>query len=243
MTNHDEQHASFWQPALGPRNPSLAWLLSSVRCVVRRMDDGWELQTSGLSIGRLLNVLSSVADEGHTLVGFSAGEGESSLGPSCLQERGLMVNESILGRIAWAVQINGPIEVEDAQAIQRAWERGDCLLEAEIRALASVEVKANGVLVLQSRDEDTVLRAAGEVLRTHVAAQRGQDVAGIAPPDPGLVHGLLRTSGSLALRPIETEIYSTWVDVGISTCPTGTAKTADTSVIYDVVGNSWHGDF
>ncbi len=243
MTYHDEQHGSFWQPALGPRNRSLAGLLSPVRCSLRQLPEGWELQTCGLSIDRLLLVLSSISDEAHTLVGFSTGEGESPIGPPRIQESGHVVNNSILGRIAWVVQIDGPVEVEDAQAIQRAWECGDSLLNAEIRANASLEVDANDTLVLRARDEEVVLQAAGEVLRAHVATQRGQSATDIAPPEPGLVHGLLDASGSIALRAIETETYPTWVDVGISTCPNGTIKSADTSVIYDAVGNTWHGDF
>lgn len=243
MTYNEEQHGSFWQPALGPRNKSLAGLLSPVRCSLQELQGGWELQTSGLPIDRLLLVLSSISDDAHTLVGFSSGEGESPIGPPRIQERGHLMNNSILGRIAWVVQIDGPVEVEDAQAVQRAWERGDSLLDAEIRANASLEVDANGTLVLRARKEEVVLQAAGEMLRAHVARQRGQDATDIAPPDSGLVHGLLNASGSIALRPIETETYSTWVDVGVSTCPEGTTKSADTSVIYDAVGNSWHGDF
>jgi len=243
MTHNEEQRGSFWQPALGPKDRSLAGLLSPVRCSLRHLQDGWELRTTGLSIDRLLLVLSSITEEAHTLVGFSTGEDQSPVGPPRIQERGNIVNNSILGRIAWVVQIDGPVEVEDAQAIQRAWELGESLLDAEIRANASLEIDANGTLVLRSRNQDVVLQAAGEVLRAHVARQRGQDATDIAPPDPGLVHSLLDASGSIALRAIETETYSTWVDVGISTCPEGSVKSADTSVIYDAVGNSWHGEF
>ena len=243
MTSHEEHQRSFWQPALGPRTRSLAGLLSPVRCSLRHLQDGWELRTSGMAIDRLLLVLSSLSEETRTLVGFSTEDAGSPHDQPPIQDPGPEAARSTCGRIAWAVQIDGPVEVEDAEAIQGAWERGESMLDAEIRANASLEVDAHGTLVLRARKQEVVLHAVGEVLRAHVARQRGLDSGDITLPEPGLVHALLDISGSIGLRPIETETYPTWVDVGISTCPEGSLKSANTSVIYDAVGNSWHGDF
>jgi hypothetical protein len=52
--------------------------------------------------------------------------------------------------------------------------------------------------------------------------------------------GTLKGTGTLTVRPIETEIFSTSIDVGIGTNNDGTTKPADRSLIFDIPSNSWH---
>ena len=92
--------------------------------------------------------------------------------------------------------------------------------------------------------EDAILSVAGEVLRKYrILTMQDRMNGAIEPPDLGLIHGLLSHTGSFTIRPIETESYSTWIDIGFSTCPRRSVKPADRSLIYDMIGNSWHGDF
>ncbi|MCH2148737.1 MAG: hypothetical protein MK095_04825, partial [Phycisphaerales bacterium] len=91
-------------------------------------------------------------------------------------------------------------------------------------------------------DEELLLMVVGELLCSYAAAQRSQPVTALSRPEPGLIRALLSISGTLCIRPIETELYSTWIDIGINTCPQRSIAPANTSIIYDTVGHSWHGD-
>ena len=42
------------------------------------------------------------------------------------------------------------------------------------------------------------------------------------------------------MKAIETEVFSTFVDVGIST--SGAAAPADSMMIYDIHSDTWHGE-
>ncbi len=42
------------------------------------------------------------------------------------------------------------------------------------------------------------------------------------------------------MRPLETELYSTFVDIGVCVQADEPTRPADRSLIYDVHGNSWH---
>ena len=142
----------------------------------------------------------------------------------------------------WLARINGPVEDGDAHALHRAWEQQTCLLAAELRASVSLTRGPHDVLVLRTDDQDVALHAAGELFREHVHRTSSRPRERIARPDAGLMHAILGISGTVSIRPIETQCYSTWIDVGINTCPSRSIRPGDCSVIYDTVGNSWHGD-
>jgi hypothetical protein len=59
-------------------------------------------------------------------------------------------------------------------------------------------------------------------------------------PDLGLVDSILHRTGYLSIRPIETEVFSTFVDVGVST--SGCNEPADSLMIYDIHSDTWHGE-
>ncbi|HBZ96620.1 MAG TPA: hypothetical protein DEO57_02105 [Phycisphaerales bacterium] len=96
---------------------------------------------------------------------------------------------------------------------------------------------------IRARSRDDLLRVGGNVLRNHVRSRLDARQCGVTAPETDFMHHLLARSGAFAIRPIETEVYSTWVDVGISTSPDAAEQPADLSLIYDLVSNTWHADF
>ena len=68
------------------------------------------------------------------------------------------------------------------------------------------------------------------------------DITGesVNEPDLGVMDSLLHKTGTISIKPIDTEVFASFIDVGISTaCPT---DPADSSVIYDIHSDSWHCD-
>ena len=141
-----------------------------------------------------------------------------------------------------AVRIEGPIEAADVHAIADALALGQSALEVELRATAVMEMRSGNVLVVYSRERDDVLSFVAESFRHYVAAVRNASVMRIAAPDLGLIHALLERSGRITVRPLETDVYSTSIDVGISTDKRGEIRPADQSMIYDIHSNTWHGE-
>jgi hypothetical protein len=223
---------------------SLAGLMAPMQCVMHGIDDGHELRLSGVAIDRILPLLagSGYEDASNLLVGFDPELPANAMQPTGHVPGPRRLSDDLLQHIAWIARIEGPVEDGDAHALHQAWERRSCLLAAELRANLSVIRGVNGVLILRTGDQDVLLHAAGELLREHVHRATGRSLHRIAAPDAGLMHAFLSISGTMSLRPIETQSYSTWIDVGISTCTSRSIRPADCSVIYDTVGNSWHGD-
>ena len=223
---------------------SLAGLMAPMQCAMRKIDDGHELRLSGVSIDRILPLLagSEHSDASNLLVGFDPELTASAMQPTGHVPGPRRLSDDLLNHIVWIARIEGPVEDGDAHALHHAWEQRSCLLAAELRANLSVIRGVNGVLILRTDDQDVLLHAAGELLREHVHRTTGRPLHRIEAPDAGLLHALLGISGTMSLRPIETQSYSTWIDVGISTCASRSIRPADCSVIYDTVGNSWHGD-
>jgi len=98
--------------------------------------------------------------------------------------------------------------------------------------------------ILCSEAKSTMFEEYDDALE-HIAslfAQYGSSVLGehVSPPDLGLIDRLLERTNRLAIQSIETEVYSTFIDVGIAT---GTQEEpADTTAIYDIFSDTWHSD-
>ena len=99
------------------------------------------------------------------------------------------------------------------------------------------------VVSIHGRLRGPLLLVGGRVLRNHVRSRLGHRRYGLECPEADFMHHLLARTGTFSIRRIETEVYSTWVDIGVSTCPDGSAKPADLSLIYDLVSNTWHTEF
>ena len=93
-------------------------------------------------------------------------------------------------------------------------------------------------LHLESRDELHALRIVAESFRHYVAALRQRPIKTIAAPESWMMQRLLATDGIISVRPVETEVFSTSIDIGI--CTTDRDGPANCSLIYDVPANSWH---
>lgn len=141
-----------------------------------------------------------------------------------------------------AVRIEGPIEPADAIWIQRGLDRGTHPLASEVRAIRSMQAGPNRTLLVHARHVRDAVAFAAEPLRHFLAAIAGLPLAEVPPPEVGLLLPLFEAGGELTVRPIETDVYSTSVDIGIATSPPESPRPADASLIYDLPGASWHGE-
>ena len=107
----------------------------------------------------------------------------------------------------------------------------------------SVRMLDDDTAGIRARSRDHLLLVGGNVLRNHVRSRLAARRFDVTSPETDFMHHLLARSGTFAIRPIETEVYSTWVDVGVSTSPEPVGKPADVSLIYDLISNTWHADF
>ncbi len=222
---------------------SLAGLMAPLHCAIHTIDDVTELHITGISMDQTLVLLATSGnDQANVVMGFKTNVDLPPIETHRARKQKIHESQEMLDQLAWLVLLDGDVELSDAEAIQNAWECGDCLLNAELRATTSVVAKANGTLILRSTNQDQLLMVVGELLRNYVAEQRGHPSTALARPELGLINALLSISGTISIRPLETQIYSTWADIGINTCPNRSIRPADHSIIYDNIGNSWHAD-
>jgi hypothetical protein len=140
-----------------------------------------------------------------------------------------------------AVLVEGPVEPADAAAIGRALGAGYGALDGDLRAVASARVRNDRTTVIEARDAEDAVRFLAAMLRRYVATVTKHTVENVAMPDEGLLLHALERTGRITIRPIETEMYATFIDIGISTSEDIDGAPADTSLIYDRVSNTWHG--
>jgi hypothetical protein len=142
--------------------------------------------------------------------------------------------------------VEGPIEARDAEAIAEATRRGHCPLEAEFRAVAAIAVDNDRHITLDTRSREHAIRLAAENFRHYLAAIRDRPFDEFAAPQDWQIGRLLEVSGSLTVRPIETDVFSTSIDVGVSTTAVNQpgqvhdSGPADQSLIYDLPSHTWH---
>ncbi len=136
--------------------------------------------------------------------------------------------------------IDGPVEEADIRAVAGAVQRGQSPLDVELRAEAALHIRPGRTLTLETRDEDAALRLAAEVLRQHLATLRRRPAREFGAPQTWQMQRLLGVTGTLSVQPIETEVFSTAIDVGISTAPLSEPRPADRSLIYDIFSRTWH---
>ncbi|MDP6601880.1 MAG: hypothetical protein QGH76_06245 [Phycisphaerales bacterium] len=171
----------------------------------------------------------------------------STLGPGdammALTSGGLGFQQTILcgaGSPQWVACMEGPVEAGDAEAIAAGIRAGDDPLASDVR-LDSVITSHDGTAMRAwLRREDDALAIIGEALRQY-AAEIPPTGGDVGSPELGLVDSLISRSHHLSIRPIETSVYSTFIDIGICLSPGGSGP-ADHSVIYDTLARSWHTD-
>ncbi len=139
-----------------------------------------------------------------------------------------------------AAQVSGPIEESDVDALKRAEEVGKSPLDAEMRARIALRSRAIGRVELHLRDQSAAPLFVAECLRHYLAARLHRLAHMVARPELWQIERLLSLTGILLVRPVETEVFSTSADVGISTHPDHEEIPADRSLIYDLPSNTWH---
>jgi hypothetical protein len=140
------------------------------------------------------------------------------------------------------VCVDGPIEPRDAAAMRRAIAAGLSPLQAEFRATAAIEVTADRTVTFQSREKTPALRLIAESFRLFIGGVclRERPIDEIAPPEFWQVERLIDVSGTISMRLIETDVFSTFIDVGVSSETEPFTKPANLSLIYDLPSNTWH---
>jgi hypothetical protein len=141
------------------------------------------------------------------------------------------------GDSQWVACVHGPVELGDAKAIVHQVEHSGSPLCADFRMQSIVTTKDGESVIAHVREYDDALALVATAIAQYASAVFGDFVS---PPDLGLVDAVLEQSGVISIRPIETEIFSTFVDVGIST--NGPSEPADSLMIYDIHSDSWHGE-
>jgi hypothetical protein len=193
--------------------PSLASLVRPFRAELSETAEGWCVEISSLTPCDAMMALAR----------------EDMLEKSTILSGG--------GNAQWVACVHGPVELGDAKAIVHEVENSNSPLDADFRMQSIVTTKDGESVIAHIRNYDDALTLVSAAIAQYANALLSDFVS---PPDIGLVDSLLERSGIISIRPIETEIFSTFVDVGIST--SGPSEPADAVMIYDIHSDSWHGE-
>ena len=193
--------------------PSLASLVRPLRVELSETTEGWCVEISSLTPCDAMMALAR----------------EDLLETSTILSGG--------GDAQWVACVHGPVELGDAKAIVHDVEHSSSPLCADFRMQSIVTTKDGESVLAHVRNYDDALTLVAAAISQYANALIGEFVS---PPDLGLVDSLLERSGIISIRPIETEIFSSFIDVGIST--SGPSEPADSMMIYDIHSDSWHGE-
>lgn len=251
-----------------PRNPrkSLASSLTPMQVDLREAGFGWSLELTPITaVDALQGLKFSAADPSSLRFMISMeqsawrdGENDmpiseialrlaipyiEKLGPDELVMDELSLRQLVSlcqpTRLLVAV-VEGPIDARDAEAMNKAVDAGRSPLLAELRAIAALEVLGDRAVVLHSRERELALGLVAENFRHYLAALSGRPMSKFDAPEGWQVDRLLSLTGMLTVRPIETQVFSTSIDIGINTSKERFTQPADRSLIYDIPSNSWH---
>ncbi|MCH2135149.1 MAG: hypothetical protein MK101_01050 [Phycisphaerales bacterium] len=133
--------------------------------------------------------------------------------------------------------VDGVLEQADVEVIQRVIAGGGSAFDVEIRALAEVCVREDSIEI-ECLDPEAVDMLAANLLRAHVARCLQCAPGSITEPPLDIV-ARARSGSDLMLRPIETDVMRSTVDVGLGR---RTNSPARDSIIYDRLTGTWHMD-
>ena len=192
---------------------SLAGLVKPLRIRLTETIEGWKVELSSLS-------------PGDAMMAFARGD--------------LLEDSTILcgtGAKDWVACINGPVEVADADAILNEVNNAEIPLVADLRMQSVITTTEHEGVSAHVRDYDEALLLVAHALAQYVGSIMKTNVS---IPDLGLVDALFEQSNLLSIKPIETEVYSTFIDIGIS--ESDGSDPASMAAIYDIYSDSWHCD-
>jgi len=258
------------QPYSSPRGPrrnprkSLAASLAPMQVDLRETSFGWPLDLSPIQAIDVLQALKLGDDTSiHFLVNMEQSawrDGDRELTIAEIAQRvaiqpiatlspdQLVLDQTSLLQLVSLCQpsrlvvvaVEGEIDARDAQAIEGAIAANRSPLLAEIRAVAAVEVLGDRSVVVHSRSKSLPLKLVADNFRHYLAALTNTPAAHFEAPEPWHIERLLSLNGMLTVRPIETQQFSTSIDVGVNTAKERFSKPADHSLIYDIPSNTWH---
>lgn len=254
----DEQRPGGGPNAARPADRNLARLLAPIRAASETVNDVHRLRLEPVTAAEIVEFwcLINPVPAARTLLCRREVEGAPSLasiaestGASGVEVLGpdrIVVDDRAFTRImreggiddVLAIRIEGPIEALDAQVIEQADHDGESALTVELRASASMQFSRDSV-ELHTYAEEAGWALVADRLRRYIASVLQVSPDPIASPDVPLIQALLR-NGTLSVRPIETEVFSTAIDVGINV--DGGTGAATEALIYDLYANTWHGE-
>lgn len=140
------------------------------------------------------------------------------------------------GATNWVACVDGPIELGDANAIIASISSSNSPLEAECRMHSMIASVSQGGISAHVRKYDDALALVSESFRQYASNLLNCNASS---PDLGLMATLFERGDDISVRPIESEVFSTFLDVGVSSSP---ECAADQALIYDIHSDSWHGE-
>jgi len=197
--------------------PSLASLVSPLRIELSQTTEGWCVEISSLTPCDAMMALAreDMLEDSTILSGSYAKKGSAQ----------------------WVACVHGAVEVGDAKAIMYDVEHTTSPLGADFRMHSIVTSIDGKSITAHVREYDNALNLVATAI-----VQYGSSMIGYpcSPPELGLVDSIIQRSGLISIRPIETEVFSTFIDVGIATG--GASTPADAMIIYDIHSDTWHGE-
>lgn len=191
--------------------PSLASMVSPLRIKLFTTADGWCVDISSLTpCDAMIALAREDLLEGSTIL---CGDGATK----------------------WVACIHGPIEAGDAKAIVREVSSSSSPLCADFRMHSVVTTQHTTGISAHVREYDDALLLASVALSRYMSVLLGEHAQ---EPDLGVMDAMLHKTGTLSIKPIESEVFASFVDVGVST--TEGNERANTSMIYDIHSSSWH---
>ena len=191
--------------------PSLASLVSPIRIALSTTADGWCVDISSLTP---CDAMMALARE------------------DLLEDSTILCG---VGTPQWVACVNGPVEEGDANAIISEVSNSVSPLCADFR-MQSVVTSSDGESVCaHTREYDDALMLAATALAQYMSDLLGENVQA---PNLGVMDSLLHKTGTISILPIETEVFASFVDVGISTGNSN--EPANIAIIFDIHSNSWH---
>ena len=165
------------------------------------------------------------------------------LAAATVAEPGLLDRLLPLGGDRWMlVRVDGPVEAADLRALHVAALSGGSVFDAEIRAVVSAAMMGPRAAEFTAPDQAPLLSVIASSLRGYAASLLRTDPQLLALPDIRLIERLMLPSGRICIRPIESIMSSTAIDIGIDTAGAEGSAPANDALIYDLYGNGWHGD-
>ena len=137
------------------------------------------------------------------------------------------------------VRVEGPVDRGDIYAILEKATGGESVLEAELRASSSVEFKADGPTILESRRIDMIAAALGADLAGYVANILRIARGDVPRPPQEEVMQLLARSGSILIRPADIAVHGGMIDIGIRTRDIGEGDAIDTGLVFYPTDGIW----